>query len=327
MPTPVRRFVRVLFCVALLALVVAGAALAGNGGVAPVAPASPNEGGIRSVYWLILGFTGFIFVLVETALVVFIVRYRSRGRSREVEGPQVIGHTNLELAWTAGPVLILAIIAAFVFYKVGGIRNATATTGGEQTIQIQGHQFYWEFIYPNGAISINTLRMPVNRKTELEITSADVAHSWYVPTMGGKLDAIPGQTNRESWRPIRLGTFRGQCAEFCGIQHAAMLAYVKVMPADEYHRWVSRRAQSPSEVGRESFQGVCASCHGLSGQGDIGPPIAQSPLLADRNAMRLIIRNGRNKMPPVGRTWSDAQLKAVIDYLQKRFNAGGGSGG
>ena len=321
MPPPVRRFVRVLVCVALLALALAGAALAGNGGVAPVAPASPNEGGIRSIYWLIMGFTGFIFVIVEVALVLFVFRYRSRGRGREVEGPQVIGHTNLELAWTAGPVLILAILAAFVFYKVGGIRNASAT-GGTQTIRIEGHQFYWEFVYPNGAISINTLRLPLNRKTAFEIVSADVAHSWYVPAMGGKLDAIPGQTNRESWRPVKLGTFRGQCAEFCGIQHAAMITYVKVMAPDAYDAWVSRRQQSASEVGRETFQGVCASCHGLSGQGDIGPPIAQSPILSDRNALSLLVRNGRNRMPAVGKTWSDGQLNALIGYLKKRFNGG-----
>jgi cytochrome c oxidase subunit II len=323
----VRRFVRVLVCAALLALALAGAALAGNGGIAPVAPASPNEGGIRSVYWLILGFTGFIFLLVEVALVVFIVRYRSRGRGREVEGPQVIGHTNLELAWTAGPVLILAVIAAFVFYKVGGIRNAPAATGGSQTIRIEGHQFYWEFVYPNGAISIDTLRVPVGRKIELEIVSADVAHSWWVPVLGGKLDAIPGQVNRESFRATKLGTFRGQCAEFCGIQHAAMLAYVKVLPPDQYDSWVQQRLSSPSEVGRETFQGVCATCHGLAGQGDIGPTIAQSPLLADRKAMTLLLRQGRNKMPAVGATWSDKQLNAVLDYLQKRFNAGGSSGG
>jgi cytochrome c oxidase subunit 2 len=323
----VRRLLPVLVCVALLALALAGAAVAGNGGFAPVAPASPNEGGIRSVYWLILGFTGFIFVLVEAALVLFIVRYRSRGRSREVEGPQVIGHTNLELAWTAGPVVILAVIAAFVFYKVSGIRNAPAATGGSQTIRIEGHQFYWEFVYPNGAISVNTLRVPLQRKIELDIVSADVAHSWWVPALGGKLDAIPGQTNRQSFRATRLGTFRGQCAEFCGIQHAAMLAYVKVLPPDEYDRWVSRRLESPSEVGRETFQGVCATCHGLDGQGDIGPPIAQSPLLADRNAMKLLLRQGRNKMPAVGAGWSDKQLNATIDYLQKRFHAGGSSGG
>jgi cytochrome c oxidase subunit 2 len=321
----VRRLLPVLVCVALLALALAGAALAGNGGFAPVAPASPNEGGIRSVYWLVLGFTGFIFLLVEAALVLFIVRYRSRGRSREIEGPQVIGHTNLELAWTVGPVLILAVIAAFVFYKVGGIRNAPAATGGSETIRIEGHQFYWEFVYPNGAVSINTLRVPVERKIELDIVSADVAHSWWVPALGGKLDAIPGRTNRESFRATKLGTYRGQCAEFCGIQHAAMIAYVNVLPPDQYDAWVKRRLAQPSEVGRETFQGVCATCHGLAGQGDIGPAIAQSPLLTDRTAITKLLRNGGIKMPAVGKTWSDAQLNATLDYLKKRF--GGGSGG
>jgi mono/diheme cytochrome c family protein len=106
-----------------------------------------------------------------------------------------------------------------------------------------------------------------------------------------------------------------------------MLAYVKALPPNQYDAWVERRLSSPSEVGRETFQGVCASCHGLAGQGDIGPSIAQSPLLADRKAMTLLLREGRNKMPAVGATWSDKQLHALLDYLQKRFNAGGGSGG
>jgi cytochrome c oxidase subunit 2 len=322
----VRRLL-VLTCVALLVLALAGAAFAGNGGLAPQAPASPNENAIRSIYWLILGITGGIFLLVEGALLIFIVRYRSRGRPRELEGPQVRGHTNLELAWTAMPVVILAVIAGFVFYKAGGIRNASATAAGGQTIRIEGHQFYWQFGYPNGAISVGTLRVPYNRKIELQINSPDVAHSWWVPALGGKLDAIPGRVNRTSFRADKLGTFRGQCAEFCGIQHAAMLAYVEVLPAEKYDAWVRQRRASPTEVGRETFVGVCATCHGLSGQGDIGPPIAQSPLLRDRAALTLLFREGRGAMPAVGKTWSDEQLDATIAYLQKLFKAGGGSGG
>jgi cytochrome c oxidase subunit II len=322
----VSRLRPVITCVALLALVIVGTAVAGNGGLAPQAPASPNESGIRSIYWLILGITGGIFLLVEGALLLFIVRYRSRGRPRELEGPQVRGHTNLELAWTAMPVVILAVIAGFVFYKAGGIRNAPASAAGSQTIRIEGHQFYWQFVYPNGAISVDTLRVPYNRKIGLEITSPDVAHSWWVPALGGKLDAIPGRVNRTSFRARKLGTFRGQCAEFCGIQHAAMLAYVEVLPAEKYDAWVRQRRASPSEVGRESFGGVCAKCHGLSAQGDIGPPIAQSPLLRDRAALALVIREGRGKMPAVGKTWSDEQLDATIAYMRKRFQPGGGSG-
>jgi cytochrome c oxidase subunit 2 len=326
MPPPVGRLRLVLTCVVLLALTLAGEALGGNGGLAPPSPASPNEGGIRAIYWLLLGIAGGIFLLVEGALLIFVVRYRSRGRPREVEGLQIRGHTKLELAWTAGPVLILAVIAGFVFYKAGGIRNASATTRGTQTIRIEGHQFYWEFVYPNGAISVDTLRVPHNRKVELEITSPDVAHSWWVPALGGKLDAIPGRVNRTSFRARELGTFRGQCAEFCGIQHAAMLAYVQVLPQAKYDSWVARRKSSPSDVGRESFTGVCAKCHGLSGQGDIGPPIAQSPLLTDRAALTTLLRHGRGKMPAVGEDWTEAQLDDTIRYLQQRFKAGSGGG-
>jgi cytochrome c oxidase subunit 2 len=332
MPAPVSRFRLALTCIALLALGLAGTAVAGNGGVAPQAPASPNAGGIRDVYWLILGITGGIFLLVEVTLILFVVRYRSRGRPREVEGPQIRGHTNLELAWTAAPVVILAVIAGFVFYKISGINNTAGVPVAQGappsgTIRIDGRQYYWEFTYPNGAISVDTLRLPVDRVTKFEVTSTDVDHSWWIPALAGKLDAIPGKTNTTSWRPRKLGTFRGQCAEFCGVEHAAMLAYVQVLPADKYEGWVQKRKSSPSELGRETFTGACSKCHGLSGQGDLGPPIAQSPLLKDRQALTTLLRQGLGKMPAVGRDWSDSQLDATIDYLQKRFKAGGGGGG
>jgi cytochrome c oxidase subunit II len=332
MPPPVGRLRLVLTCVVLLALGLAGTALAGNGGLAPPSPASPNAGGIRAVYWLILGVTGGIFLLVEVTLILFVVRYRSRGRPRGVEGPQVRGHTNIELAWTAGPVVILAVVVAFVFYKIAGINNTSGIPAAQgatprQTIKIEGHQYYWQFTYPNGAVSIDTLRLPVDRVTRFEITAADVDHSWWIPALAGKLDAIPGKTNTTSWRPRKLGTFRGQCAEFCGIQHAAMLAYVQVLPQAKYDNWVQQRRSSPSEVGRESFTGACAKCHGLAGQGDIGPPIATSPLLSDRAALTTVIRQGRGRMPAVGQDWGESQLDATIAYLQKRFKAGGSGGG
>jgi len=326
MPAPVRRSLLVLSCVALLALGFAAVAAAGNGGLAPQPAADPNESGILSVYWLILAITGAIFVLVEAALLLFVFRYRSAGRPREIEGPQVIGHTNLEIAWTVAPVLILAAIAAFVFAKVSGIKNAPAAANAE-TIRIEGHQFYWQFDYPNGAISVDRLKVPFNRKIELEISSADVAHSWWVPALGGKLDAIPGRVNRTSFRADQLGTFRGQCAEFCGLQHAAMLMWVEVVPPEQYDSWVRQRRTDAAAVGRETFDGACAKCHGLAGQGDIGPSIAQSPVLSDEKALTLLLREGRGKMPAVGKTWSDAQLKATLDYLGKRFSSGGGSGG
>jgi cytochrome c oxidase subunit 2 len=323
-----RRPRRVLLCFALLALALVPAALAGNGGLAPQAPASPSAAHIRDIYWLILGVTGGIFLLVVVTLVVFLVRYRSRGRPREVEGAQVRGHTKLELAWTAGPVLILAVIAGFVFWKVSDL-SATASSGAKEEITIDAHQYYWEFVYPNGAISVDHLRLALDKPVRLTVVSHDVDHSWWVPALGGKLDAIPGRTNRMTLRPTKLGTFRGQCAEFCGLLHAQMLSQVEVMPVADYQAWVQHRA-SPAgklELGKETFVGVCAKCHGLAGQGSIGPNIASNPLLGQRTGISTIIRQGTGKMPAVGESWTKAQLDDTIAYLQQHFHQGASSGG
>jgi cytochrome c oxidase subunit II len=329
MPPPVRRSVFVLSVT--FALVLAGTAVAGNGGLAPPSPGSPNAANIRDIYWLILAVSVAIFLLVGGALLVFVIRYRSRGRPRELEGPQIRGHTNLELAWTAAPVVILAIIAGFVFWKVSDI-NATSGVPSDQaetqnTTTIDGHQFYWEFTYPNGAVSVDHLRLPYNRTTKLKIISADVNHSWWVPALAGKLDAIPGKTNYTDWRPTKLGSFPGQCAELCGLEHANMLAQAEVMPADEYDAWVRNRLNDEAALGKETFVGVCAKCHGLNAQGDIGPNIASNPLLNDPKALANVIRHGTGKMPAVGKDWEQPQMAAAIAYLRRRFGGGGGSGG
>jgi cytochrome c oxidase subunit 2 len=328
MPSPVRRSVFVL--VVVLALALAGAAFAGNGGVAPPAPASPGAQSIREIYWLILAVTGAIFLLVTVTLVLFTVRYRSRGRPRTVEGPQIRGHTNLELAWTAGPVVILAIIAGFVFWKVSDIGATAASptsSPAREQVRIDGHQYYWEFTYPNGAVSVDHLRMPYNRPVRLKMVSHDVNHSWWVPALGGKLDAIPGHPNQTTWVATKLGTYRGQCAEFCGILHAQMLAQVEVLPAARYAAFIRQRKIDKQALGKETFVGVCAKCHGLAGQGGIGPNISANPLLGNRSGLTGILRTGVGKMPAVGNDWRQFQIDALIAYLQTRFHLSGGTGG
>jgi cytochrome c oxidase subunit II len=328
MPPPVRRSVFVL--VVTLALVLAGTALAGNGGVAPPAPASPGAESIRSIYWLILGVTGAIFLLVTVTLGLFMIRYRSKGRPREEEGPQIRGHTNLELAWTAGPVVILAIIAGFVFWKVsdiGATSGSPTSSPAREIIRIDGHQYYWEFTYPNGAVSVDHLRMPYNKPVRLRIVSHDVNHSWWVPALGGKLDAIPGHPNETTWLATKLGTFRGQCAEFCGLLHAQMLAQVEVLPAAQYAAFIQQRKTDREALGKETFVGVCAKCHGLAGQGAIGPNIAANPLLGNKSGLTNILRTGVGKMPAVGNDWSQFQIDALVAYLHTRFKVGGTSGG
>jgi cytochrome c oxidase subunit 2 len=323
----VRRKLLVLALVGVAVLATAGLAAAANGGFTPQHPHSPNAHRITQAYWLILGFTVAIFVLVETALVVFVVKYRSRGRGRTVEGAQLHGHTRLELIWTAIPIAIIVVIFSFVFYKLPGISDApkASAAGPNLAITVDAHQFYWQFTYPNGATSIDELHLPVGRVAELTIRSEDVAHSWWIPQLGGKTDAIPGKVNHTWYEPGKTGTFVGQCAEFCGLFHERMLARVVVTSGAEYQSFVS--AGAAKQLGKAEWQGVCAKCHGMQGQGDYGPAISSNPTLTQRSGLEDVVRNGRGKMPAVGDNWSTAQLRALETYLKSSVYKGAASGG
>src|SRR5829696_5110689 len=137
---------------------------------------------------VIVGFTGFIFLLVEGTLIAFIIRYRRRGRAVDVEGPQIRGHHRLEIAWTVMPVLILAAIGSVVFYKLKGIADVPSATaaGGRLDITVEGRQFYFNYHYPNGVIAVDRLRVPVHRNVRLELTAPthEVIHNWWVPALG-----------------------------------------------------------------------------------------------------------------------------------------------
>jgi cytochrome c oxidase subunit 2 len=319
----------------VLALGAAASAGADGGGFEPVVPRSPNADRIDSTYWLIFGLTAGVFLLVEVALAVFIFRFRSRGRRREVEGPQIRGNTRLELAWTALPVAILAAIAAFVLYKLPGIKDvpAAGAAGSQLEVKVEGRQFYWQFTYPNGVIAIDRMRVPVDRPVKLEVSSPvkDLIHSWWIPALGGKIDAIPGHPNHTWFEASRPGTWQGQCAEFCGIQHSAMRAWVQAVPAQEFDAWLADQARAQTEgtsdLGAQTFNGVCAKCHGPQGLGGIGPNIAQSAIVKDRKALDQIVRNGRKLMPAVGTGWTDRQMTALYEYLQKHVVKAAPSGG
>jgi cytochrome c oxidase subunit II len=326
MPPPVRRkiFVLVLGLGAALALV--SVAYAGNGGFAPPTPHSPNADRINDSYKWIAIFTAAILVLVEGALIWFVIRYRRRGRPRTAEGPQIHGATRLELIWTAVPVVILAAIASFIFYKLPGIEDVPAAKaeGGPLRVKIDAHQFYWQFTYPNGAISIDELHAPVNRTVRVDITSHDVDHSWWIPELGGKFDAIPGQRTHTWFKADRAGTYRGRCGEFCGVFHAEMAAVVNAQSRSDYEAWLDT---AQDDLGRGEWEGACGKCHGLQGEGDYGPKISNNSLLIQPQALEQLIRNGQKKMPPVARDWSDEQVRALLEYLRQNVYKGTQNGG
>ena len=326
MPVRVRRKLPLLLLAVLTVLVTAGIGSAANGGFTPQYPHSPNAEGIKRTYWVIFAFTALIFVLVETLLIAFVWRYRSRGRGRAVEGAQVHGHTRLELIWTAGPVLILAVIAGFVFYELPGIAHVPPASAGDRIdVTVEGHQFYWLYRYPNGAVSINDLHVPVGEVTYLTIRSGDVNHSFWIPQLGGKTDAIPGRTNHSWFEPDTIGVFQGQCAEFCGIFHESMLARVVSQSESAYRTYVTKTA--PATLGKQQWQGACATCHGLAGQGGYGPPLASDPILTQRASLAAIVREGPGNMPPVGDTWTVAQMNALFAYVSKHIYAGASTSG
>ncbi|HXV33649.1 MAG TPA: cytochrome c oxidase subunit II [Gaiellaceae bacterium] len=301
----------------------------GNGGLSPPDPATPSGEAINQIYWFVFAICAVVFVAVETALVLFVIRFRRRRSTAEdAEGPQIHGNTRLEIIWTAIPAVILVGIAAVVLARTPAVQATSGDRSNELVVGVQGHQFYWEYIYPDGQISIDRLVVPVDRPVKLELVSFDVNHSWWVPELTGKKDAIPGRTNELRFTPEREGVFEGRCAELCGILHAVMPTTVEVVSQASYAGFLQtisgqeEPGASQLALGRETWDRVCAKCHGLAGEGDIGPPVALSPKLVDRQVLLDLLENGQDLpanegyMPPVGRGWPDFQVDALIAYVQ-----------
>jgi cytochrome c oxidase subunit 2 len=319
MPVGVRWRAIVLFLASAAALALAQAALAGNGGLLPVTPHSPGAHRIKDAYIFVLAFAGVIFVLVEGVLLAFVIRYRRGKRARSAEGPQIHGALRLEIGWTVLPVVILAAIGSFVFYKLPGITGPPAASAANETnITIEGRQFYWMFHYPNGAISFGTMIAPANEVVHEAIYSPanDVSHSWWVPNLAGQVDTIPGRTNH-TWFQAPIGTYIARCVELCGVQHALMTAHVNVVSRSTYEQFIAERRANPRSVtlGKEEYDSVCTSCHRLNTT-YVGPALGGNPLLKDRKGIEDILRRGVGKMPAVASDWTDAQIDALVNYTK-----------
>jgi cytochrome c oxidase subunit 2 len=221
-------------------------------------------------------------------------------------------------------VVVLFVIGAFVFVELPGIKNVPVAQGSDPLeVRVIGRQFYWQFEYPNGVVAIDTMRAPAGVPVRLEVTAPedDVIHSWWIPALGGKIDAIPGQVNETWFQAEKPGVYTGQCAELCGLEHALMTASVEVLPAADFEAWLEQRSREQAagrgELGRETWEGVCAKCHGLAGEGGIGRPLVGSVILQDPAALEPIVRNGRRTMPAVGAGWTTEQFEALASYLQE----------
>lgn len=239
----------------------------------------------------VLEVTGAIFATVFLLLVYAAVRFRMRADDDGREPPQIYGSNELELAWTVLPVLIVFVLFLTAARIIHAIQDAQRPPGAIE-VTVVGHQFWWEFRYPQyGFVTANELHVPVSdpqrpTPTFLTLLSADTDHSFWVPRLAGKTDLIPNHPNRMWLDPHQPGLYLGQCAQYCGIEHAKMLLRVYVQPRAEFDRWVRAEQEpgpagapnaAPAAEGRHVFETTaCINCHTVKGtvaDGRFGPDL------------------------------------------------------
>jgi cytochrome c oxidase subunit 2 len=295
----------------------------------------------RTIFWWAV----VVFVVVQTGLVVTLIRFRKRRDAGEPR--QVHGNTLVEITWTLAPAAIIVAIAVptiRTIFEVSGDAPADALQ-----VEVIGHQWWWEYRYPDlGVVTANELHLPQGRPVALTISSQDVIHSFWAPKLTGKRDAMPGRTTQLVFTPDSVGTYLGQCAEFCGESHANMRLRVIVEPAASFDAWSQRRTAGPIPTdssqalvlaGEAAFKQIrdpgnhsCVACHTITGVsgGVLGPnlsfvgsrqTIAAGILPNDSAGMARWLRDPlREKpgslMPTIDLT--DDEIAALVAYLQSR---------
>jgi len=270
-----------------------------SGEMRPVAdmfqPLSRPAEMIHSSALLVLAICAGIFVVVTGMLVYVVWKFRHKGGEDDLkEPPQIYGSTHIELAWTVVPILITFVLILVTSRTIGEIQNARMPADALQ-VRVVGHQWWWEVQYPGeGIVTANEIHVPVSsrdgkggsRPTELILESADVIHSFWVPQLAGKTDLVPNKRNKMWIEPFKTGTFFGNCAEYCGTQHANMLLRVIVHEPEDYARWVQEMKQPPaaptSELAiqghKDFFANSCINCHKVDGtvaEGVFGPDLTK----------------------------------------------------
>ena len=246
------------------------------------APASTPAHEIYALSQFVLVITGAIFVVVGGLLVFVVIKFRARRSDVDEEPPQIYGSTQVELAWTVIPILIVVVLFLTTARIIFAIQDAPQPADSLD-VTVVGHQYWWEFRYPKlGIVTANELHVPVGRATFLHLLSADVDHSFWVPQLAGKTDLIPNHPNDTWIQPQRTGVYLGQCAQFCGIEHAKMLLRVYVDSPEQFAAWV-RNQQQPGvqdpqvAAGRHVFETeACTNCHrifGTAADGTFGPDL------------------------------------------------------
>ena len=263
---------------ALASLSLLAAACAKNAPMDTLDPAGPNARTIDNLITPVFIVAAVVFVAVEGMALVFTIRYRHREGAPEPV--QIHGNTKLEVGWTLIPAVILVAIA---IPTIATIFKLAKTPDNPINVTVTARQFWWEYEYPDlGVVTANELHMPVGRNVELTLLGEDVIHSFWVPRLAGKMDVVPGRSNRMSMSGDTPGTYLGPCTEFCGLSHANMRLKAVVQTPEEFTAWVDsqRRAPSAPAEGSPAAEGAelyaskgCGGCHTVEGvsKGKVGP--------------------------------------------------------
>jgi cytochrome c oxidase subunit 2 len=243
-------------------------------------PAGEEAGEIAQLFW-VMAIAGSLVWLAVVGLLVQALRERRAPAGEKSAGRLIL--------WggAALPSLLLLLLLAYALWLMPGLRPfARAEAGSGLRVEVTGEQFWWRVAYrpaDGGAaiFSANEIRLPVGERVEFRLDSTDVIHSFWIPALGGKMDMIPGRSNRLSLLAAKPGTYRGPCAEYCGTSHALMAFTVVAMPPDEFRQWLSARsAASPGAAlpGGELFlRHGCGACHRVAGtaaDGRVGPDLS-----------------------------------------------------
>jgi cytochrome c oxidase subunit 2 len=315
-------------------------------------PASPSATSIVNLAILTFAITGLIFLIVEGMILYSVWRFRQPA-SAPIDGepPQVYGSMPIEIAWTAAPTMVvffLVLVTTRTLWEVEPKLPVAAAGDNTLVVTAIGHQWWWEYVYETydgrrlGFITANELHIPASvadaaRPTYLVLKSADVCHSFWVPRLAGKVDLIPGHTNLIKLETKETGLHLGQCAEYCGAQHANMLLRVIVHEPEEFERWLEGEAQPAiddpaASAGKAAFLAEsCINCHRVRGtvaNGSYAPDLTH--LMARETLAAGMIKN----TPETLHRWvhdpqdvkpgcmmpafklDEKQLDLVVEYLQ-----------
>ena len=258
-----------------------------------ISPHSPSAQIIAGLFSHLLILLAAVFALVAGLVGYAVIRYR--GRAGQAEPAQTFGSRRLEILWTVVPLAIVIVLFALTVSAMARI-DAPSDPDRAADLVVTGHQWWWDARYPNGAVAVTEIHIPVGKRLLVRVESTDVIHDFWVPQLARKMDAVPGHPGYIWLEADAPGTYAGQCSEFCGAQHAWMHFYVVAESATDYAVWLRRQAEPARELPPPIYTQKCAECHSDPARGPRFDACGEPPIssaAAYRRIRRRISRSGR----------------------------------